>query len=217
VPKDVPDVQTKIVSADEPWADGPQMLAKADGVVLYLGAGAKWIEQTPERLAAFEQLASRGVGIVGLHWSLGSKEIDYKEHFLPLLGGFHGGKDRRFLVLETDVRVADRTHPIARGINDFRVHEEFYFKLKFADVGQVRPILKADIEDQRETVAWAFERPDGGRSFGYSGADEHKNWEREDYRRLAAQAVLWTLKLPVPEQGLPVRVSPETLKIPENE
>ena len=44
----------------------------------------------------------------------------------------------------------------------------------------------------------------GGRSFGFSGMHFHDNWKRDDYRRLVAQGVLWTVKLPVPEKGLVV-------------
>lgn len=214
---DVPGLEVRIVAADEPWPDGPQLLEGCDGVVLSLGTGAKWLQATPQRLAALQALAARQGGIVALHWAIGSKELEYRDRFVELVGGFHGGADRRFLVLETDVHVADRQHPIAAGIDDLRVTDEFYFRLKFAAQGTIRPLFQATIEGAAETVGWAYERPDGGRSFGFSGLDAHRNWRHVAYRRLAAQAVLWTLQLPVPPAGLPVDVPPALLEPPPPE
>ena len=64
-----------------------------------------------------------------------------------------------------------------------------------------------------KTVGWAWERSDGGRSVGYSGLHFHVNWRHEQYRRLVAQAVLWTLKLPVPNDGLKVNLDPKVLEL----
>ena len=36
------------------------------------------------------------------------------------------------------------------------------------------------------------------RSFGFSGLHFHDNWRLPEYRRLVAQGVLWSLKLPIP-------------------
>jgi len=215
--RDVPGLEVRIVAADEPWPEGPRVIRQSDGVVLYLGEGAKWFQAAPDRLAALRELARRGGGIVGLHWSIGAKEAQYVEVCLELLGACHGGPDRRYVVMEGDVRVVDRNHPVTAGIADFRIHNEFYFKLKLARQGTVRPLLQVRIEGGPETVAWAYQRPDGGRSFGFGGMDEHRNWGVEAYRRLAVQAILWTLDLPAPKQGLRLDVSKDDLKMPAPE
>jgi hypothetical protein len=77
----------------------------------------------------------------------------------------------------------------------------------------VRPILRVPIDGQSETVAWAWERPDGGRSFGFSGLHFHENWRLPAYRRLVTQGVLWTLKQPIPAAGLGVEIGEEDLRI----
>jgi hypothetical protein len=213
----IPQIKTEIVAADEPWPQGPELLKKADAVVLYLGQGARWLQTSPERKAAMEALARRGGGIVAFHSGIMSKDPQYIEAFRDLVGGCHGGPDRRYVVMEGDVRVADRQHPISQGVADLRISDEFYFKLKFATQGTIQPILQVPIEGNLETVAWAYQRPDGGRSFGFSGMDPQENWRQVAYRRLAAQAVLWTLKLPVPEGGLPAKVSEADLRLPESE
>ena len=55
-------------------------------------------------------------------------------------------------------------------------------------------------------VADALDRPDGGRSFGFTGADLHKNWEVESQRRLVVNGVLWSAKVELPAGGAPVKI-----------
>ena len=64
-------------------------------------------------------------------------------------------------------------------------------------------------------MAAFFQRPDKGRSFGFSGLHFHKNWQHEPYRRMVSQGIVWTLKLPVPPAGLNVEVTADDLKLPE--
>jgi type 1 glutamine amidotransferase len=208
-------LQAILVNADEPWKEGPELLDGADGVVLFLAEGARWANQDPARLRAFQKLAQRGGGFVCLHWGMGTRAAENIEPFLNLYGGCHGGPDRKFQVLTARTALAAPEHPILRGVGPVEVRDEFYYELKFRkpDTG-LTPLLRVPIDGQMQTVAWAWERPEGGRSFGFSGLHFHKNWKLLEYRRMAAQAVLWTLNLPIPESGLPVEVSREDLNLP---
>ena len=209
-------LETHVVRADGDWLEGPSLLKNADGAVLFVSEGAKWIHADPRRLEAFAQLAARGGGLVAVHWGMGTRDAANIDGFLKLFGGCHGGPDRQYKKLTTDVRVATRKHPVTFGIEDFKIYEEFYYKLKFVNQAKaVTPILQANIDGNTETVAWAWGRADGGRSFGFSGLHFHVNWEKEEYRRLIAQGVLWTLDLPVPKQGLTVNISPTDLSLPK--
>ncbi|HVC92792.1 MAG TPA: ThuA domain-containing protein [Pirellulales bacterium] len=204
----------EIVRADEPWTEGPELIAKADGAVLFVSEGAKWLQDDPRRLDAFSRLAARGGGLAGLHWGIGTKEPAPIESYLKLFGGCHGGPDRRFTVIEETLRPVEPRHPITTGIQPLRVRDEFYFRLKFVPGdNQVRPLVTVPIEGRDEAVAWAWERPDGGRSFGFSGLHFHENWRHEFYRRLVVQGVLWSLKLPIPPEGAKVEVAEEDLKL----
>ena len=206
-------LKLEIHQADEPWPEGPELLKDADGVVLFLGEGSQWEQVDPRRLKALQELAARGGAIVGLHWAIGGKDAKYIPRHLELLGGCHGGDDRKYTLVETDLKVVDRQHPITFGIDDFRLDDEYYYQLKFAKKGKIQPLLQATIEGKPETVAWAFERPDGGRSFGFGGMHYHRNWGAAACRRLIAQGILWTLKMPVPKEGLKVEVTEEDLKL----
>jgi hypothetical protein len=212
--KQVPGLEVQIEQADEPWIEGPAKLERADGCVLFLSEGAKWADADPRRYEAFTRLAARGGGLVGLHWGIGTKDAEHIEPYLRLLGGCHGGPDRRYTVIETQWQ-ATGGHPITTAVNArLKVRDEFYFRLKLTQPeGAIEPIVRVPIEGQDETVAWTWQRPDGGRSFGFSGLHFHDNWRHEAYRRLVSQAVLWTLKLPVPDAGLPVDVPDEILEL----
>jgi type 1 glutamine amidotransferase len=212
--KQAPGIEVTVVRADEPWKEGPELLQRADGVVLYLSEGAKWMQHDSRRFEALTQMAARGGGLVVLHWAMGTREAAPIDGCVKLLGGCHGGPDRKYKVLETKAEIADPQHPIVTGIQPFRVHDEFYYQLKFVKPeGTVRPILRVNIDDHPETVAWSWERADGGRAFGFSGLHFHENWRIPAYRRLVAQAVLWSVKRPIPKDGLPVEVTEEDLKL----
>jgi hypothetical protein len=193
--RNVPRLERTIVKADGDWPEGPDVIAKADGVVLFVSEGARWISTNPARRAAFAELAKRGGGLTVLHWGMGTKAAEHVEPFVALFGACHGGPDRKYKFLETQVRIAAPDHPATKGLADFTIKEEFYYKLV--------PLLTAYIDLEKPMVAWAWERSDGGRSLGYSGCHYHDNWSRPEYRRFISQAVLWTLKLTPPETGFP--------------
>ena len=213
--KDIGGLRITSVNGDEPWMEGPDLIGKADGVVIFVSEGARWAQRDARRWEALTRLAARGGGVVALHWGIGAKDPQYIAGYQKLIGGIHGGPDRKYQVLETDLTPSD--HPIAQGIEPFRAHDEYYYQLKFVQPSeQIVPVLKAKIEDIHHTVAWAWERPDGGRSFGFSGLHFHNNWKRKDYRRLVAQAILWTNKLDVPKDGIEVDVPSDALELKAN-
>jgi Trehalose utilisation len=189
------ELKIRVVKADEPWTEGPELIAAADSVVIFLSEGARWTVADPRRHAALAQLAARGGGLVAIHWAMGTRAVEPIEPFRKLFGGCHGGPDRKYQVVQTELRPAEPRHPIAAGIESFPVREEFYYRLKFAP--GVTPVMQATIDGQPETVAWAWQRGDGGRSFGFSGLHFHDNWQLPEYQKLLKQAVLWTMKLPI--------------------
>jgi type 1 glutamine amidotransferase len=198
-------IEATLVNADDPWKDGPELLAKADGVVLFISEGAKWLSADEKRLTGFRAAAKRKVGLSVLHWGMGTKDAKNIDAFVELFGGCHGGPDRKYKVLKTDAFVkAEKRHPIQLGLSKFEVREEFYYTLKFPKDG-VTPILHAKIDGEDHVVAWAHTRKDEGRSFGFSGLHFHENWQMPEYRRLVAQGLMWTLDLPIPKDGIAVK------------
>lgn len=196
-------IDAVLVCADDPWRDGPDLLAKADGVVLFASEGAKWLNSDAARLAAFQALAKRKGGLTVLHWGMGTKDAKNIQPFVDLFGGCHGGPDRKYKVVQTEAKVAKSDHPILRGMADFKARDEFYYTLKFAKTKT--PLLSVTIDGEAHPVAWALERDGGGRSFGFSGLHFHENWQTPEYRRLVAQGVMWTLDVSIPKDGIAVK------------
>jgi type 1 glutamine amidotransferase len=60
-------------------------------------------------------------------------------------------------------------------------------------------------------MMWAWERPDGGRGFGFTGGHTHKNWGNDNYRKVVLNAILWVAKVEVPSNGLDSSVSADDL------
>lgn len=207
-------VQPIVVSADDDWTDGPMLLDGADAVVLFVSQGAKWIQSQPQRLEAFRALAKRSGGLSVLHWGMGTKDAVDVPAFVELFGGCHGGSDRRYKVLEARLEPTSAAHPILRGIEPLRVKEEFYYQLKWPKPAEKHSkLLQVSIDGEAWPVAWCWERPTGGRSFGFSGLHFHANWKHESYRRVVLQAVLWTLGRAIPDHGVDVSLAADDLKL----
>ena len=186
----------KVVKADDPWTEGPELIAEADGVVLFVSEGAKWVVADPRRHDALAKVAARGGGLSVLHWGMGTRAAEPIGPFVKLFGGCHGGPDRKYQVVETELHPTD--HEIAAGLEPFSLREEFYYRLKFVDADSgIEPVAQATIDGVDETVAWAWQRGDGGRSFGFSGLHFDDNWQLPQYPHMLKRAVLWTMKLPL--------------------
>lgn len=210
----VGEIEVTTARADGAWKEGPELMERADGVVLFLTEGAKWVQIDRKRYEALTKVVKRGGGISVVHWAMGTREAAPVEDFVKLTGGCHGGPDRKHGVFETAAEVADARHPITAGIGEFKVKDEFYYRLKFAQPeGTITPLLRVAIDGKEETVAWCWERPDKGRTFGFSGLHFHANWRLPEYRRLVTQGVLWTLHVDVPREGLNVEVKEEDLRL----
>ncbi|HEY6225753.1 MAG TPA: ThuA domain-containing protein [Verrucomicrobiae bacterium] len=209
--KTYPDIQTTVVKADEPWPEGPKLLDQSDGLVMLVTQGSRWMQTDSNRWAAIKRLAARGGAIVALHWSVGSKDAEYIDGQLNLLGATRGGPQRKYVEsLGNYHRVAPK-HPILTGVPDFTAFDEHYYRLDRRD--DIQPLLTVNIEGKDEMVAWAWERPGGGRSFGFVGLHFHANWQLPVYRRFVVQGVRWTLKLPIPEGGVNTDIDPKALEL----
>ena len=93
------------------------------------------------------------------------------------------------------------------------------FAAKIAAVKALPPrsgnpaVRKAVGNGEEQHVAWAYERPTGGRGFGFTGAHNHDSWRNEGFRTIMLNAILWTANVEVPEDGCPSKpVSEEQIK-----
>ncbi|HTG44662.1 MAG TPA: hypothetical protein VK633_09035, partial [Verrucomicrobiae bacterium] len=63
-----------------------------------------------------------------------------------------------------------------------------------------------------ETMMWTFERPDGGRGFGFTGGHRHKNWGEESFRKVVLNGLLWLAHGEVPMNGVESSLTEDDLQ-----
>ncbi len=119
-------------------------------------------------------------------------------------------------------------HPVTQGVPPFTVWDECYFHLRCSAgtcdhvtplhqaqpaASLIRPGARADsgseaalaaVADRGESqyCSWGFERPQGGRAFGYTGGHLHWNWARDEVRKLVLNGIYWTSGAEVPAEGV---------------
>lgn len=109
----------------------------------------------------FIELLRRGIGVVSLHHNLGAHR-DWPE-FVRIIGGRYlfapeelGGKVRDvsdyFHDQDIDVEVADKSHPVTRGIEDFTIHDEAYKNFYVTETAHV--LLTTDHPRSDRKIAW---------------------------------------------------------------
>jgi type 1 glutamine amidotransferase len=208
------------------WPADPTAFDNADVVVSFCDGGQG--HYLNRNRAAFEPVMERGVGLVLIHYAVEVPAGPTGEKFLQWAGGYfepHWSVNPFWTA--NFKQLPD--HPTTRGLKPFELNDEWYYHMRFApEMKGVTPILtalppeeslsrpdgphsgnphvrKAVLENQEpQHVAWAFERPDGkGRGFGFTGAHFHRNWQHDDFRTLILNAIVWTAKLEVPENGVP--------------
>jgi hypothetical protein len=65
---------------------------------------------------------------------------------------------------------------------------------------------------REEAMMWAYERPDRGRSFGFTGGHRHVNWGNDNFRTVVLNALLWIARVDVPPDGFASAVTADDLK-----
>jgi type 1 glutamine amidotransferase len=100
-------------------------------------------------------------------------------------------------------------HPVTRGVSEVTYRDEFYPTLRFAARGvaaAMRAMLSDEAAPERaatlRTVAWAYQRPGGGRAFGFTGTHFLTSLDQAPVRQLLLNAIGWTAGKKVPAKGI---------------
>ena len=207
------------------WPKDPTAFDNADSLLMYLDGGSRHPAIQGDRLAQVERLVNKGVGLACGHYAVEVPKDRGGPEFLAWIGGYYetGFSTNPHWTAEFK---QFPEHSITRGVRPFAINDEWYFNIRMRPtLHGVKAILKATPPDEvrrteaarqfkgrEEILAWAVERPDGGRGFGFTGGHVHNNWGDENYRKLFLNALLWTAGADVPAGGVPSHVTPEELK-----
>ncbi|HEX4146379.1 MAG TPA: ThuA domain-containing protein [Pirellulales bacterium] len=197
------------------WPEDESTLDDADTIVL-ITSGCDHVETNHpllvgNRLLTVEKQMQRGCGLLALHYSTFAPNR-ISNRILEWIGGYfdyQGGPNNQWFSKiqhwQADLKPGDADHPICRGVRPFHLREELYYNLRFIDDDPRRtPILvvRPPNESADQTVAWAVERKEGGRGFGFTGGHYFDNWRNDDFRRLLLNAIVWTAHVDVPAAGV---------------
>ena len=189
------------------------------------------------KLKEFDALMKKGIGVIMIHWATEAVSGAPGDKFLEWMGGFC---DLNWSVNpHWKPNFKPRKHPIWNGVQPFSVDDEWYYHMRFVeDRTGLTPILtdvppmetlkrpdgmrsgnpsvrKAVANGESQHVAWAYERSQGGRGFGFTGGHNHVSWQDDNYRKIMLNAILWTAGMEVPENGVD-SLSPDDAEIESN-
>ncbi len=186
-----------------------------------------------KHLDEFDKLMQKGIGVVMIHWATEAEKGKPGEKFLEWMGGFCD-LDWSVNPHWTPKFKDFPEHPICNGVKPFSVNDEWYYHMRFVDqLKGVTPILsdlpgpetlrrkdgarsgnptvrKAVAAGKKQHVAWAYDRPNGGRGFGFTGAHNHDSWRHDDFRKVMLNAILWTANVEIPKNGCPTSAVTDT-------
>ena len=214
---------------DGTWPDAAE-LARAATILMYSDGGEKHPALQDDHLAQLAAQMKRGCGFVCLHFALEVPREKGGPEFREWLGGYFEVDWSINPRWPANITALPK-HPICNGVKPFTLDDELYYHMRFKDgMAGVAPILSAVPPEksvwpkdnarggnpavraevaagQPQHVAWAVERPDGGRGFGFTAGHTHRGWANDDQRKILLNAILWTAKAEVPPNGVESTVS----------
>jgi type 1 glutamine amidotransferase len=171
----------------------PGLEKTCDCVVMYDMVGGS----TPEQQQALVALLNQGIGVVSLHHNLGAHS-KWPE-FRKIIGG-------QFILAPTEIdgrkfevskwshdedlsiAVADKDHPITKGIADFKIHDETY--LGYYTAPGVKVLLKTDHPKNSPDLAWATQYGKSRVFYLMLGHDKQA-YANPNYPKLVLQGIHW--------------------------
>jgi len=155
---------------------------------------------SPARQDNFKRLLrDKGVGLVALHHAQGAFP-DWDE-YRKIIGAKYPLKDQtidgvafKMATYKHDVdltvQVADRTHPLTRGLEDFDIHDESYKGVWFAKDNHV--LLTTEEPTSDKTIGWV--RPNYGKArvCFFQGGHDSKAYANPTFREIVVRAIRWS-------------------------
>jgi type 1 glutamine amidotransferase len=216
--------------------DDSTLLENADAIFIYADGGRGNPAIQGDRQKVIDALAAKGVGLGFGHYGVEVPAGPPGDAMHKWIGGYY---ETNFSVNPMWKPMFEKlpSHPVTRGVGPFGNHDEWYFNMRWtADPAlkkRITPILVSTPSDEvrkgpyvsprgpydhiiadsgkAETMMWVYERPDGGRSFGFTGGHTHTNWGDPNQRKVVLNALLWIAKVNVPPGGVADKITAEDL------
>ncbi|MGH9663117.1 MAG: ThuA domain-containing protein, partial [Bryobacteraceae bacterium] len=187
-----------------------------------------------DHAAAIQRAAARGAGLMFYHYAVEPPADRGYAEFLDWIGGYFELNHSVNPVWQADFRSLPK-HAITRGVKPFQIRDEWYFNIHFRDGMQgITPILTATPQEemfegpdgprsgnadvrskvgQPQVLVWAYDRPNGGRSVGFTGGHYHLNLGDENFRKIVLNSLVWIARGRVPPDGIAATVTHDELML----
>jgi len=195
--KDNPDITYEAVEHPNAHARLATEAAKAyDVLVLY----DMHQEITEEAKADFVARLKEGKGLVVLHHAIASyqewpeyRKIIGARYYLKkmVVDGVEKARSAYKHGMRFTIHIADPTHPVTRGLQDYPIVDETY---KWFDVApECHALLTTDEPESNKIIGWAKTYEEARVVYMQSGHD-HTAYENPNYRQILRQAIRWTAR-----------------------
>jgi len=214
--ENVPAVNAVVLQEDQDLA----ALDTADAIVLG-SDGGYLVKKLGDQL---EPLMRKGVGLACIHYTVDPGDPKAVKRLIAWIGGSYEQRWSINPFWDAEFK-SFPDHPAARGLKPFKAQDEWYYHMRFVeDMKGVTPILSAVPPERTrqgkdgpnsgnpqvrarkgmaEVVGWVYERPGGGRGFGFTGMHTHWNWAQDSFRKSVLNALVWIAGAEVPPDGVP--------------
>jgi type 1 glutamine amidotransferase len=154
-------------------------------------------ELSPAQHEAFLTLLDRGIGLVSLHHNL-SGNLEWPEYHAVIGGtwlwqkrsidGREYGPSTYEHGQEISVKIADKDHPITKGLSDFVIHDETYGNTYVSPT--VHVLLRADNPKNVQPFAWTNQYGKSRVVYFQAGHDAEA-WKHPAFQEILGRSIRW--------------------------
>jgi len=148
--------------------------------VLFYGSGGDFTDPAQEK--GLEEYVASGGGLGGVHATDAFKRSDVYWRLMGARFTGHGGG-------EFMLRIEDKTHPITKPMEDFKISDETYRGQYHKDF-KLHSLLHVDRGDEQQSMAWVQDYGKG-RVFNTTLGDNKPAWHNAGFQQLVVRGLYW--------------------------
>ncbi len=152
---------------------------------------------SPAQQQGLLALLDRGIGVVSLHHNIGANP-EWPEYHQVIGGAWLAskrsidGRDHGPSTYEhgqeIPIQIADKDHPITKGLGDFVIHDETYGNTYVSP--SVHVLLRADNPKNVSPFAWVSQRGKS-RVVYFQGGHDAEAWKHPSFQEILKRSMRW--------------------------
>jgi len=194
---------SKLLTAKGALVDGSfhfpsaQELASTDVMVMYKGDAGY---MTATERAVLDDYLKRGGGLVSFHDTLCG---DDPQWYSTIVGGAKKHGEQNFSAGAIKTTIVDKASPIMKGMSDFEINDEAFFKITWAQSPAIHVLASAPMPSSGEVVPqiWTYERTIFGgqpfRAFVWMQGHTYSNFKNPQIEAMILRGIAWAAHYPV--------------------